>query len=261
MKFKLSLEVLHDQYGNALPINYQYELSAVIYRILSYADSDYSAWLHDNGFQPEAGGKNFKLFAFSNLIVPNFGIDREHQRLLLNCNTVYWYISFLPEKSTQKFIQGVFKEQVFQLGDRISKVEFAVRDIQILPPLEYQEEMTFKTLSPVCITQREADGRTTYLAPTAPNYEAALLKGLTARYEALYGSPYQGESYCHFHLLSEPRSKLVKIKSDTDDQTLVRGFLYDFSLSLPEPLMYIACEGGIGEKTSLGFGMIEEQHG
>lgn len=257
MRFKLNLQVHPEQYGNALPINYQYELSSAIYRILSYADSNYAEWLHDNGFLSDNGSKNFKLFTFSHLIVPNYGIDKARQRLLLNCDTVTWFISFLPQKSTRKFIEGVFREQVFQVGDQYSKVEFVVRDIEIIPPLEYKEVMIFKTLSPICITQRIIEnGSTQYLSPDAPNYSDALLKGLLARYEALNGKVYQGEAFCKFNVLDKIKPKLIKIKTETPAQTFVRGYEFAFSLSLPEPLMQFAYEGGLGEKTSLGFGMI-----
>jgi CRISPR-associated endoribonuclease Cas6 len=36
MRFKLTLTVRKQTFGNVLPINYQYEQSAVIYRILLY---------------------------------------------------------------------------------------------------------------------------------------------------------------------------------------------------------------------------------
>ena len=49
MRFKLILEVNRKAFGNILPINYQYEQSAAIYKILSRADKDYSTWLHNNG--------------------------------------------------------------------------------------------------------------------------------------------------------------------------------------------------------------------
>ena len=256
MRFKITLEVNASQFGRKLPINYQYELSAAVYRILSYADRNYAEWLHNNGFQSDHGSKNFKLFSFSHLIVPNYGIDKEHQRLLLKCDTVTWFLSFLPQKSTRKFIEGVFKEQVFQVGDQLSKVEFAVRDIEIMPPLEYKETITFQTLSPICITQRVENGNTQYLSPEAPSYPEALLKGLLARYEALNGEIYQGETFCKFDVLSKIKPKLIKIKAGTPAQTFVRGYEFAFSLSLPESLMQIAYEGGLGEKTSLGFGMI-----
>ena len=38
MRFKLILEVNKKAYGNIIPINYQYEQSAAIYKILSYGD-------------------------------------------------------------------------------------------------------------------------------------------------------------------------------------------------------------------------------
>lgn len=53
MRFKLTLEVNKYAFGNILPINYQYEASAAVYRILSRASEDYAAWLHDNGFTLE----------------------------------------------------------------------------------------------------------------------------------------------------------------------------------------------------------------
>ena len=48
MRFELRLEVNKQAFGNVLPINYQYEQSAVIYRILSRASEEYAAWLHEN---------------------------------------------------------------------------------------------------------------------------------------------------------------------------------------------------------------------
>ena len=57
MRIKLTLEVNNRAFGNILPINYQYEQSAVIYRILSRANEEYATWLHDNGFSIGGAGK------------------------------------------------------------------------------------------------------------------------------------------------------------------------------------------------------------
>ena len=64
MRFKLILEVNRKAFGNILPINYQYEQSAAIYKILSRADKDYSTWLHNNGYRMR-NGKAFKFFSYS----------------------------------------------------------------------------------------------------------------------------------------------------------------------------------------------------
>ena len=42
MRFKLTLEVNKKAFGNRLPINYQYEQSCVIYKILARANKDYA---------------------------------------------------------------------------------------------------------------------------------------------------------------------------------------------------------------------------
>ena len=64
MRFRLILTVDRRSFDDLLPINYQYEQSAVIYRILSKASEEYADWLHHNGFQLESG-RRFKLFTFS----------------------------------------------------------------------------------------------------------------------------------------------------------------------------------------------------
>lgn len=46
MKFKITLK-MNREHGDLLPFNYQYEQSAVIYRILAQADTQYSSWLHE----------------------------------------------------------------------------------------------------------------------------------------------------------------------------------------------------------------------
>ncbi|MDR1861282.1 MAG: CRISPR-associated endoribonuclease Cas6, partial [Bacteroidales bacterium] len=98
MRFKLTLHIDRRATGEWLPLSYQYELSAFVYRAIARADSDYSAWLHENGFRLD--GKPFKLFTFSHLDVPKYLIDKENGRMRIDCDRVTWQASFLPEKST-----------------------------------------------------------------------------------------------------------------------------------------------------------------
>jgi CRISPR-associated endoribonuclease Cas6 len=248
------MQIQPEVMGNEMPINYQYPLQAAIYRTLAQSDLEFATWLHENGYQQD--GKRFKLFAFSNLIVPQYGIDKERERLVVKSDFVTLFISFLPEKSTRKFIQGVFRDRTFQVADCLSGVQFMVREIKVMRPLEYQPEMTFRTFSPVCISLRNDHNQMDYLAPNDPRYELGILTGLLARYNAIYGEPYSGEPYCHLQLLSEPKPTLIRIKAGTPNETRVRGYRYQFKIDLPEELMLIAYESGLGEKGSMGFGMI-----
>ena len=254
MRFRLTLQLQPEAMGREMPINYQFPLQAAIYKTLAASDAAFSSWLHENGYKQN--GKRFKLFTFSNLLVP-CAINREHERLIPKRDIATWYVSFLPDRGTKEFVQGLFKDQTIQIADRVSGVQYLVRELQIMPELEYAPLMEFDTLSPVCVSARNERGKMDYLSPTDPRYEKALLTGLLARYNIIHGQPFTGESYCHLELTSEPRSSLVKIKSDTPQETRVRGYRYRFRIDLPPELMQIAYESGLGEKGSMGFGMIE----
>lgn len=256
MRFKLTLYIDKLCFGRELPFNYQYEQMGVIYKILSLSDISYAEWLHSNGFA--LNGKQFKFFTYSSFVIPQYHIDKEAGCLRIDSDTVDWYISFLPEKSTQQFIQGIFMKQVFQLGNRQHTVQFRVQSIEMLPLLVYEEEAVYETLSPLCISHREASGKNTYLSPGDPRAKGAILTSLLSRYEAYHNKPYVGKLDFDFTVLNQPKSKLITIKAGTPQQTQVRGFLCRFKLKAPRPLMQIAYDSGLTPKGSQGFGMIEK---
>ena len=160
--------------------------------------------------------------------------DISFWRLYMNImsSEIYWYLGFLPEKSTKQFIKGLFQEQTFRLCDKDSGVDFRITDVEILPGMPEGAEM-FATLSPVCVSMRQGPGPSVYLSPESPYYKTGLLVGLLARYKAFFGKEYEGEVYCDFKVLDNPRSVLLKIKAGTPQQTFVRGYRYRFSLRLP----------------------------
>ena len=103
MRFKLNL--LSKNAYPAIPVNYQYPLSAVIYRILSSADHSYATFLHDAGYQKKDSLKSFKLFTFSDLRTP-FQIDGDRFRLLTAQAELE--VCFHLPQAAEKFIRGLF---------------------------------------------------------------------------------------------------------------------------------------------------------
>jgi len=256
MRFKITLWADKLKFGNRLPLNYQYELSSFIYRAIAKADTGYALWLHENGFN--LNGKMFKLFTFSNLIVPQYGIEKEQGLLRIDSDRVEWQISFLPEKSTEKFVCGLFSEQEFQIGDKKSVVQFKVERIEMLPPPQFEPEMSFRTLSPVCVSYRgEEDRYPTYLSPDIPEASGIILNNLLNKHLAFYGKSYEGDFEFSFEVTSQPKAKLIAIKTGTPKATNVRGYVFDFRMKAPEELMRIMYESGLGEKGSIGFGMVK----
>jgi len=257
MRFKLTLEVNKRAFGNVLPINYQYEQSAVIYRILAEGSKKYADWLHENGYQLQSG-KRFKFFTYSPLKIFKRNFYQEEGHLEILSDTVEWQISFLPEKSTEKFIQGLFANQVFEIGDKKSVVQFWVQKVEVLPAPLFSEEMCFKTMSPICLKFKNEDGKTDYLIPTEERAKEVILYGLKERYKALYKEPLAGDFPFEFTPIGDCKEKKITIKSGTDAQNKVRGYQCKFKIRAPLPLMKIMYESGIGQQCSQGFGCVRE---
>jgi len=260
MRFKITLRVNGRAFGRKLPLNYQYELSAVVYNIMASSNDAYAEWLHENGFKLE-NGKTFKLFTFSRLKPERFRLLKQSSQIELQSDKVEWQISFLPEKSTQRFVEGLFQNQIIEVGNKESVVQFQVESIQLFPPPEFTDAMTFEALSPISVSQRLEERRDSY-PQSADEFASAewvrerLLQNLLDKYESFYGKPFEGEPFFNLMTLTEPKSALVTIKAGTPQETKVRGYMCRLALHCPAELMRIAYESGLGEGNSQGFGCL-----
>lgn len=253
MRLKLTLQIQRKENGGEIPINYQYQLHSAIFKILSSCDPKYSLWLHDHGYNQE--GKRFKMFTFSNLIVP-CDVDKNKKKLIPKRDQALLYIGFIDENASKTFLKGALHKGTILIADKYSGLEFRIVEVQMLQPLDYRPDKIYKTLSPICVSHRNELGKMDYLSPEDSRYEQGLLTGLISRYSALYGHPYEEEKYCRMEIVGQIKSRLITIKEGTPEQTRVRGYSYMFKIDLPPKLMEIAYNGGLGEKGSMGFGMI-----
>ena len=258
MRFNLVLERTGKK--NFLPFNYQYEVSSWIYKVISMADTDFSNFLHGSAFQ--SGVKSFKLFTFSNLDLRPFRIHKQHGRIEIIGNHAFLQISFMVDKAAENFIKGLFLNQQFSIGDKISNVDFCVRRIESEAVPIFNDRMVYRTLSPMCVSihgERYAQ----YICPSDRDYEKLLFTNLIAKLNSMpviHGNRVLLETSGDEHgftLLSEPKSRLISIKSFTRDETRVRGYEFKFELRASPLLQEIGYYSGFGEKNSTGFGCVE----
>lgn len=253
MRFNLKIGIKNNLVKALLPINYQYELSAWIYKVIESGNDKYSEWLHENGFQNN--NKQYRLFSFSNLKIPRSKIIEDC--LLIQSEFIELEISFLPEKSTEEFVKGLFRKREFTLGNRDHKIDFIVCDVRILPEPIFQQEMIYKSISPICVSKRREEKGSFYPEPADSCTEEAILTNLLSKYEAFYGVPAKIDLLkCSFSPISPAKRKLITIKVGTPHQTRIPGYFYDFILNAPPELQRIAYHCGIGHKNSSGFGAI-----
>ncbi|WP_298647405.1 CRISPR-associated endoribonuclease Cas6 [uncultured Proteiniphilum sp.] len=252
MRFKLLLNIDKQPFGNLIPLNYQYAASALIYKILSNSESDFSEWLHENGFNDNK--RRFKLFTFSRLFVPRYSIENGYLKIL--SDTAEWYISFLPERSTREFVQGLFNKQLFELGDRNARIRFNIESVEMLSPPVFKETR-FETLSPACIVRQEEDGSEKYISSDHPEAAEIVKLNLLNKYKAFHGFDFPMNGFpFRLKTLTQPRSSLITIKEGTPQESKIRGFMCRFELTASLELMQIIYDTGLGSKNSQEFGYI-----
>lgn len=253
MIFKINLS-LNPKHKNIIPASYQYELSSAIYRIMAASDAEYATWLHDNGFQYDSQ-KRFKFFCFSNL--QELEYKMEEDRLHILNNRVFFYISFLPERSTMAFVEGAFTNKEFLLGDKKSRAQFYIDTIELVPAPKNITEGEFKMLSPLSLSYRGKNNQPEYISPEHSDAGKMIVANLIEKYRFFYEKEYTGSMDFEFRLLAPPKRKGIIIKAGTPGQTKVIGYLCRFYLKCDKELMNIMIATGIGERNSVGFGFVQ----
>jgi len=266
MRIKLTLKSWEHQCF--IPINYQYPLSAAIYNILSHGSAEYADWLHHKGYLT-TDGKPMKLFNFSKLIIPNVKLI-EKKLLIRGTTTVQLYISSpMLEDFIQHFVVGLFQHQEIEIRTHGINARFTVESVETAMTPEFQSSQKFRCLSPIVISGKHIfDGREQeyFLRPNDKELSEAIRKNLINKYQIVFQKTPE-DSSLQFSLDSDyinrkggydKLSKLITIKEHRQDEaTRIKAFETLFTLTGNPELMQIAWECGIGQRNSLGFGMIE----
>ena len=243
-----------------IPINYQYPLSATIYRILHEAAPAYAEFLHQSGYRSPVG-RLMKLFTFSKLWIPDVRIVNGRG---LTGSEKPWKLQIgspFQDEFVQNVVRGLFFQRRLVLAAEGFHAEFEITRIEVLPKPKFLPEMKFKCLSPITVStgyQRGDKFRALYLSPEDPRFSELVRKNLLQKYEILHGKQPEDGSL-QFRVLPNARirSRLIAIKSGTPEETRIRAFETHFLLQGNPDLMEVAWECGIGEHNSQGFGMIE----
>ncbi|MBI5474283.1 MAG: CRISPR-associated endoribonuclease Cas6 [Ignavibacteriae bacterium] len=270
-----------------ISLNYQYYLSAAIYKWIETSSPEYSAFLHDKGFHIEGTIKRFKHFCFSRLLPRQSRVDKKQAQLLILSSDVEWYISMPVERSLQHLVTGMFEKREFFIEREENR--FVVEQVETLPDPQWERSlpaqrvdprprresstghagMKFTMLSPLTVsTMHERNGKLQpyYLRPDDARLAAALQTNIVHKYESLYGAaPEDAEFRCSLDQTYIERqtakgrriTQKITIKEGRTDASEIIGFTCPITIEGNPVLIALAYESGLGEKNSLGFGMLE----
>jgi CRISPR-associated endoribonuclease Cas6 len=240
-----------------LPMDYQYYLSAWIYKVIGNADPGFSGFLHAEGYT--SGNKRFKLFNYSPLDFGRPKLWKEKSLFEIFSDTVTLSVSFHLSEAAEKFVIGLFNNQQVYVGDQFNGLDLIVSQVERLQEPEPKLTMNYKALSPVVISLKDENKKyANYLSPNDANYIEQLKQNLRSKYNSVPDAKHLPDDLNFIFVLnSEPKSKLVTIKPYTAEQSKVRGFIFGFSLTCPVEIHRLILACGAGEKNSMGFGWVE----
>jgi CRISPR-associated endoribonuclease Cas6 len=251
----------------SLSLNYPYYLSSAIYHWIEQSSPAYSHFLHEQGFSPEHVTRKFRHFCFSRLAIPRRDTQSQPGRIVILSPTIDWYVSMAVEESLRHFVTGVFEKQEFFIERE--EFRFGIEQVEALPDPVWKERMRFRMLSPTTVSVPEV--RNGKLTPTFLYHDDERLSGclrdnMLNKYASLYGaSPEDTRFTCTIdnefaesqHRKGRTTDKLITVRERRGDETKIRGFLCPLTIEGNAELIRLAYMCGLGEKNSMGFGMVE----
>ena len=263
----IKLDIQLDKKGK-IPFNYNYALSSWLYRTLQLADRDLASLLHECGLPFK--GRTFKLMTYGPLDVRPYEIDKKAGAMVPLGSAMSFELRFFMPSFAERFIAGLFQAREFGLRVGANSIEGRISSVKVLNEPEFQGEMAYRTVQPICIGVREPDKKhPQYLSPLDSRYCDLVVNNLISKFGALLEAGVLGETDSDPTNISDPeaigfkldsdkvRSKLLTVKEGKKEETRIRGYHCRFRLKAPSLFHRIAYYSGLGEKNSLGMGMIK----
>jgi CRISPR-associated endoribonuclease Cas6 len=240
-----------------IPVNYQEYLTAAVYGYVSRGDSDYSAFVHDEGYSAD-GGLKFKPFTHSWLRIPASRRRIYGGALQIAPGPISWQVSSPVDEFLRPFASGLL-----QTGNlRIGQETLNILSVEAAAAPEISDHTRFTCLSPIVATAGRPDGTTEYLRPAenATAFSEAIRKNAIAKFKAFTGS--------------EPTDQNLQLAFDTDYLNTnhggtkkatfknidIIGILAPFTVTGSAELIKLCIEAGFGGKTACGFGCVEARN-
>lgn len=269
-----------------LPLHYNHAVQSLIYSLLG----DYGRGLHDGTSLPgvvdvqetptgeeveesPSAGKGeatrvmrrrpYKFFVFSRLFF-------EGRYRIVNGSIFYEGGPVRLEiASAQEELTVRLSEALFSGANRveIGGADLGVRDVTAVPRCAAAEfePILVRALSPITCrsTLYTADGRpkSCFYDPNDSEWPKRILGNLLRKGEALWGREHL-ERVCGDNCVERSGVKPVRVGAKDHRRTRfmgrrIEGYSGLYELKLPRPLFYLALDTGLGERNSMGYGMIE----
>lgn len=256
MRLKIKLNRTTKQ--RMLPMDYQYYVSAWVYKVLQQSDEAYAEFLHEKGYGSNPKKRLYKLFCFERL---NFGkpkLWKEKKLFEISSHDISLKVSFDVEDAATNFIKGLFMEQEFYLGNRFNGIDFKVVGVEVLPMPEFKNTEQYRTITPWVVSlNKEGLKYASYLKADDPQFIFHARKHLVEKFNYTQDKQQLNIEDVKIEITSDFKRSGIVSKPHTKRESRIVGNLCEFSLTAPAEIHQMIWNAGICEKSSGGFGWVE----
>lgn len=260
MRIEIELKAKTRDY--TVPLTYNYMIHGAIYRLLSQSSQEFTKWLHQKGFITDEG-RAMKLFTFSKLFFEKLRVEKDVIRAQGWCKLLF--STPIDDKIITNIIMGMLSNNFLTLADRLYKTDFLINKITTLPYPDFGTADYIMLSATTSSTMREYNGKlsTYYYRPGDKELHSSLEKNLLSKFKLVTGKAYSGELHISLDqdYLESRRgkgvSKLITIKRGSGEETKVKAFISPLKIIGTKEIKKVAYDCCIGEKNSMGFGMID----
>lgn len=225
-----------------VPFNYNHILSAIIYNKI--ADLNFANELHSS--------KSFKFFTFSQIYIPKRRIVKDG--IIAKDGVISFYISSPNDFLIKSLVDGFLEDLEISFQNQ----KLTIQKIEALKTPEFSSKNEFKTLAPIIVrTKKEIDGELKIwdLAPSDKFFKS-LENNLIKKYikfNNLTKTDKKINIYSDMNFVKRKRISINKGNATTHHRAYMMDLILEGDLNLIE----FAYDVGIGEKNSMGFGMVK----
>ena len=239
MRLKINLKAKNNF---RVPFNYNHIVSSIIYNKIM--DLNLAQELHSSN--------TFKFFNFSLLNIPKRKITEDG--IIARNGVINFYLSSPNDLLIKNIVNGF----VDNLEVKFKNEKLTVTKIEVLKTPEFSEKSEFITLSPIIIRDAQENDRKLKRVDLAPSDK--FFKGIESNLIKKYCKFKELDDTCkeikvYSEMASVKRKRITILKGS--NTTHHRAYMMDLILEGDLDLINFAYEVGLGEKNSMGFGMIK----
>ncbi len=249
--------ILKEAKNKAFKRDHYHQLAGMIYNMIRKSNPEFSSWLHEKGFMD--GNKKFKFFCFSRLVAPRDHyeyIGENKELILFKSNQVSLYISSPIEEFLTNLIEFFLAEDYVKLGDHTLKVDSA----RALTAPDFGEKTVFKVITPIVLSKRVEGYNTPFYirAYQSPDeFDEYLTKNAKEKWKIFTGQENADISLQVDRTYLEKKGKRTSCKINLSPNQTIIGSVVPVIVSGDPEIIRFLYDVGLGQKNSLGMGMVE----